>query len=294
MNKKSFSSADLLLICVVMIWGSNYTFGKIALREFSPTSFAALRTMLSAPILLLVLSIREKGLHITKGDILPFALLGLLGHCLNRLCWSYGLTLTTASNASLLLAITPIHVALLATLFGIERVHRKSAVGIAVALLGVFFVLKADLVNVRFGKATLVGDVFMLGTGVLWALFTIYAKHLLQNHSILKLTAWSAQFGAAFMIPFALRSLIQGELAGISLKAWGCLLVVSFLGNALSHLFWITGIFKIGPTKTTVYQTLVPLVAIFIAVMVLGESLALAQMVGAALILGGVYLTRIG
>jgi len=202
--------------------------------------------MLSAPILLLVLSIREKGLHITKGDILPFALLGLLGHCLNRLCWSYGLTLTTASNASLLLAITPIHVALLATLFGIERVHRKSAAGIAVALLGVFFVLKADLVNVRFGKATLVGDVFMLGTGVLWALFTIYAKHLLQNHSILKLTAWSAQFGAAFMIPFALRSLIQGELAGISLKAWVCLLVVSFLGNALSHLFWITGIFNLS------------------------------------------------
>lgn len=69
---------------------------------------------------------------------------------------------------------------------------------------------------------------------------------------------------------------------------------MSLLGNALSHLFWITGIFKIGPTKTTIYQTLVPLVAIFVAVMVLAESLALVQMVGAVLILGGVYLTRIG
>jgi drug/metabolite transporter (DMT)-like permease len=243
---------------------------------------------------MLALSIREKGLHITRGDILPFALLGLLGHCLNRLCWSYGLTFTTASNASLLLAITPIHVALLATLFRMERIGRKSAMGIVVALLGVFFVVKADLANLRFGKATLVGDFFMLGTGVSWALFNIYAKHLLRDHSILKLTAWSAQFGGAFMIPFVLRSLIQGELAGISLKAWGCLFVVSFLGNALSHLFWMTGIFKIGATKTTVYQTLVPLVAILIAVTVLGESLVLAQMVGAGLILGGVYLTRIG
>jgi len=134
----------------------------------------------------------------------------------------------------------------------------------------------------------------MLGTGFSWALFTIYAKHLLQNHSILKLTAWSAQFGAAFMLPFALKPLTQGALAGISSKAWFCLLFVSLLGNTLSHLFWITGIFKIGPTKTTIYQTLVPLVAIFVAVMVLAESLALVQMVGAVLILGGVYLTRIG
>jgi len=294
MNKKTFSSADLLLICLVVIWGGNYTLGKVALREFSPTSFAALRTMLSAPILLLALSIREKGLHITKGDIVPFVLLGLLGHCLNRLCWSYGLTFTTASNASLLMATTPIHVALLATLFRIERIGWKSAVGIAVALLGVFFVVKGDLANVRFGRATLVGDLSMLGAGVSWALFTIYAKHLLGDHSILRLTAWSASFGATFMVPFVLRPLTTGLFLGISSKAWLCLLVVSILGNALAHLFWITGIFQIGPTKTTVYQTLVPLVAIFIAVMVLGESLALAQMIGAALILGGVYLTRMG
>jgi len=139
MNERTFSYADLLLICVVIIWGANYTFGKVALREFGPTGFASLRTIFSTPILLIALSIKEKGLHLTREDILPFALLGFFGHFLNRICWSYGLSFTTASNASLLMAITPIHVVLLARLFRIEKVHRKSAVGITVALVGVLF-----------------------------------------------------------------------------------------------------------------------------------------------------------
>ena len=60
----------------------------------------------------------------------------------------------------------------------------------------------------------------------------------------------------------------------------------------MAHIFWIAGISQIGPTRTTMYQTFVPLVAIFFAVMFLGESLLWAQIIGAALVLGGVYLTR--
>lgn len=294
MDEKTFSYADLLLICVVIIWGANFTFAKIALREFGPTSFAALRTIFAAPVLLMVLSLKEKGLHFRKQDILPLLVLGLLGHFLNRFGWSYGLNLTTASNASILMATTPIHVALFATLFRIERITLKSAVGIAVAFLGVLFVIRGDLSHVRLGKTTLLGDVFVLGAALSWGFFAIYVKHLLQNHSILRLTAWSAQFGAAFMVPFILRPLAQGALAHHSLKGWLCLLCVSLLGNALSHLFWITGISKIGPTRTTMYQTFVPLVAIFFAVMVLAESVVLVQIIGAVLVLGGVYLTRFG
>lgn len=68
------------------------------------------------------------------------------------------------------------------------------------------------------------------------------------------------------------RRLAQGAFAHNTLKGWLCLLYVSILGNALAHLSWVTGISKIGPTRTTMYQTFVPLVAIFFAVLFLGKA----------------------
>jgi drug/metabolite transporter (DMT)-like permease len=77
MNERTFSIADLFLLCVVVIWGTNFTVAKIALREFDPTSFAALRTILAAPVLFIVLGLKEKGVHFTKKDIPPFVILAL-------------------------------------------------------------------------------------------------------------------------------------------------------------------------------------------------------------------------
>jgi drug/metabolite transporter (DMT)-like permease len=290
MDEKTLSFADLLLLCVVVIWGTNYTVGKIALREFDPTSFAALRTILAAPVLFLALGLKERGVHLTKKDIPPFVILGLLGNVLNRFAWSYGLHFTTASNASLLMSTAPILAALFASIFRIERVTLKSALGIGVAFLGVFFVIKGDFSDL--GKATLMGDFLMLGAALSWALFSIFAKPFLRDYNILKLTAWSSQFGAVFLVPFILRPLAQGAFAHPTLKGWLCLLYVSILGNALAHVFWVAGISKIGPTRTTMYQTFVPVVAIFFAVMFLGESLLGIQVVGVVLVLGGVYVTR--
>ena len=289
---KSLSYADLLLLTVVFIWATNYTFGKIALREFEPTSIAALRTLFAAPILLVVVALKERCLHIGKKDILPFAILGLLGHFLNRFGWSYGLNFTTASNASLLMATTPIIAAVFATFLRVERITLIAAIGIAVTVLGVFFVIEKDFSSLEFGKATVFGDFFVLGGAFSFALFSVYAKYFLHEYSILRLTAFSAQFGAFFMVPFILGPLFRGALFHHSLKAWLCLLYISILGNALTALFWIIGISKIGPTRTTMYQTLVPLVAIAFAMVMLGERLFKVQVIGMVLVLGGSYLTR--
>jgi len=292
MNERAFSVADLFLLCVVVIWGTSFTAAKIALREFDPISFAALRTIAAAPVLFIILILKEKGIHFAKKDILPFVIMGLFGHFLNRFCWSYGLKFTTASNASLLMSATPIFAALLASVFRIERVTLKSSIGIGLAFLGVFFVIKGGFSQPGLGKATLLGDFFILGTSLSWALFSVFAKHLLRDRSILKVTAWSCQFGAGFMVPFIIGPLAKGAFAYPSAKAWLCLLYVGILANAVAHVFWITGISKIGPTRTNMYQTFVPLVAIFFAVMFLGETLFWVQIIGAALVLGGVYLTR--
>ena len=190
------------------------------------------------------------------------------------------------------MSATPILAAVLASLSRIERITLRSAIGIGLAFLGVFFVIKGGFSQPGLGKATLLGDFLILGAALSWAVFSVFAKHLLRDRSILKVTAWSCQFGAAFMVPFIIGPLAKGAFAHPTATAWLCLLYVGIVANAVVHVFWITGISQIGPTRTNMYQTFVPLVAIFFAVMFLGESLLWAQIIGAALVLGGVYLTR--
>jgi len=290
MIKEKFSSTDFSLLCVAFIWGNVYIFGKIALR----VSFAALRTVLAVPVLLLVLSCKENGLHLGKKDIIPFALLGFLGHFLNRLSFSYGLHYTSASSASILMSITPVFAALFGAFLHIEKVSLRSSLGIVIAFLGVFLVIKGDWSQVELSSVTLKGDYFILGATLSWALFTVLAKRMLKEHTSLRLTTWTAFFGAVFMMPFLIKPLAQNAFVQPSLKAWLCLLYVSIMANALAQLLWVRGIEKIGPTKTTIYICLVPLVAIFFAGIILMESILPIQFFGVLLVLAGVYLTRFG
>lgn len=253
MIKTKFSSTDFSLLCVAFIWGNVYIFGKIALREFDPVSFAALRTLLAVPFLLIALGFKENGLHLGKKDIIPLALLGFLGHFLNRLSFSYGLNYTSASSASILMSTTPVFAAIFGTFLRIEKVSLRSIFGIATAFAGVFLVITGDWAQVELSSVTLKGDFFILGATLSWALFTVLAKTLLKEHTSLKLTTWTAFFGAVFMMPFLVKPLAQNAFVQPSLKAWLCLLYVSIMANALAQLLWVTGIEKIGPTKTTIY-----------------------------------------
>ena len=293
MKHAPFSSTDFLLLLVVIIWGTVFPFGKIALQEFHPLTFAALRTIMAAPVLLLAVALRENGLFLTKKDVIPYALLGFLGQFINRICFSYGLNYTTASSASIIMGATPVFAAVFAFFLGIERITLFSAIGTFSAVVGVFFVIKGDMTFTSFNTMFLWGDLFIMGAAVSWALFTVCTKRVLNIYGILRTTAWSSAFGALFMVPFLFSALQQEPLFDYSLKAWLCVLYVSLLANALAHIFWLTGISNIGPTKTTIYQTLVPIVAIFLSQIMLSEPLLPAQTAGMLLILGGIYLTRL-
>ncbi len=294
MKRAGFSYVDILLLTVVIIWGTVFSFGKIALREFDPATFAALRTIMAAPILLLAMRIRENCLSLTRKELISFALLGFLGQFINRMSFSYGLSYTTASSASIIMGTTPVFTVLFALCSRIERVTAVSAAGIISAFIGVSLVVKGDWSYTTLRSVFLWGDLFILGAAASWALFTVVAKQVVTSHGILRTTAWSSAFGALFMLPVFFTSARQGDLLDCSFTAWLCVLYVSLLANALAHILWITGISRIGPTKTTIYQTLVPIVAILFARSMLSEPLLSTQIAGVVLILGGVYLTRFG
>lgn len=291
-SKARFSYVDILLLVVVIIWGTDFPLCKIALREFYPTTFAALRTMLAAPTLLLALRIREGSFHVSPKGLIALAMLGFFGQFLNRISFSYGLTYTTGSSASIIMASSPIFAALLALGLNVEQITVRSCLGIIFAFAGVSVVMKGDWPGTPLSGTLLLGDLLILGAALSWAMFSVHAKRVVTVYGILRTTAWSSTFGALFMLPVLTVSVQHDPVLQHSLSAWMCVVYISIMGNAIAHIFWISGVSRIGPTRTTIYLTLVPIVAIILSQIILGEAFLATHLLGVALTIGGVYLTR--
>ena len=195
-EKQKFSLTDFSLIMATVIWGSDYPFAKIAMQEISPLSFSAARTLLATAALFPFFLIQESSWKVSRRDFLYLILLACFGTFLNRICWSVGLSLSTASNAALLMTTSPIFVLITSVLLFRSSVTWRATAGIVVAFVGVFLVIRGDLKGWDWRSTYFLGDLILLGAAVSWALFTALAKFLLKDYSSLKVTAYVMAIGS--------------------------------------------------------------------------------------------------
>ncbi len=290
-ERKGISPTDLYLVLATVLWGSDYLFAKIALREVSPLSFAAIRTLISTAVMFPIFLRQEKDWAVKPRHLLSLFGLALLGTFFNRVCWSKGVDLTTASNASLLSTTSPIFVLLISFFLFRTAVSWRGALGILVSFVGVSLVIQGDWKEWAKGGGHVWGDLLILLASLTWAFFTVLAKVLMKDHSSLKVTAYIMLIGSILFLPF-LANEKAGGWSGVSLMGWVSVLYVAFTGNFLAYFFWMYGIQNIGPMRTILYSYLTPITAILFAVPLLGETLTAGQIWGALIVFGGIFLAR--
>lgn len=288
-----FRSVDLVLVVMVLIWGVNYPAIKRALRDFYPMSFNLPRFILASLFILFLLKVMEKGVPLRRKDWLPILGLALLGHTIYQLLFIYGIYHTSVSNASVIMATSPIFVALLSSFSRYERVKLWTWVGVFLSFFGIYLIVQANSGGWKLGGFSYKGDFLIMGCAVCWSLYTVIAKPLLKRYSPLRLTAVSMALGTLFLIPFSFRELWQQDWHKIAPISWLALVYSFSLAIAIGYTIWYIGVAKLGATRTSVYSNLIPVAAIFFAWVFLEERLTLGQIAGAALVLFGVFLTRI-
>lgn len=283
-------TTDLTMLLVVLIWGMNFSVTKIALTELPPLAFAALRFSGAAVLLWLLLRWREGVQPLPKGMLWKLTWVGIIGNTLYQICFTYGLTITTAANGALLIAITPALVALFGALLGIERLRRTTILGIGLALAGVVLVLLAR--GLAFTRTGLLGDALMLGCAVSWTIYTLGVRTVAGGMSPLAITTWTMLTGVPGLILVSLPDLFRVEWAAVSPTAWAGLAYSMILALVVSYVLWNNSVRVAGSNRTAIYGCAIPLVAALAAWPLLGEVPTPLQAVGAVLIIGGVLLTR--
>lgn len=292
MNFK-FTRTDVLIWLVVLIWGSIFSVIKYSLQEITPLAFVALRFACTSLLLLAIVWLIEGPPRIERQDWGRVIAVGLTSIGIYQLLFTVGLRYTTASNSSLIIATAPIWTALFGTLLGSERVGPRQVLGIALSFTGVALIVQAGSASLRLDAESLQGDLLSLGAAASTALSAVLAKGPLQRYSSLRLMTWGIIVGTLFALPLGLGDLMGMHWGEVSLTSWLGLGYSIVFASVIGYVFWFKGIGDLGATKTMVYGNLIPVVAVLVAALTLGEKLTLGHLAGGAIILTGVTLTRL-
>lgn len=285
------SGGDLFLIGAVLAWGINFPIAKYALDFMDPVIFSATRYFAASILLFGILLVKNTAIGISVREAGMLVIIGLLSVTLFQGGWAYGLSLTSASKASVLITTSPIFGALIAALMG-NRPSTKAWVGILVSFLGVAVVINNSLTEITFDGGSIVGDLLIVGASMMWALYTYVSGPLVARRGPLLVTAWATLFGSITLNLIGIPSLIEQNWTVIPTLAWLSWASTAIFGAALAFVWYCAGIARLGVTKGMVYSFLIPVVAILSSVILLDEVITPIQVFGAAIVLIGVKLTR--
>jgi drug/metabolite transporter (DMT)-like permease len=287
------------MLLTISIWGINFTAVKIALASFAPLAFNAVRFTLATSVTMLVLAWQARATHdnsllrVPSRDIGRIVLLGLAGHSIYQVLFANGLARTTPANASLLMATSPIWVAVLGYLLRIERINRLMFAGIILSFAGIALLVSSGG-KVGLGGSTLLGDAMLLGCAILWAVYTTASKPLLGRYSPLKLTAWSMVAGTIPLVFAGIPDLLRQDWSAVPPIAWAALFYSAVFSVTVGYVIWYASVQRVGNARTAIFSNLTPIVAILFAWLTLGDALAPLQLLGAIIVLTGLVITRRG
>ena len=201
---------------------------------------------------------------------------------------------TTASTASFLLNANIILIPILAFFIIKERITKRFFIGLALALIGVFFVIfdenLLDLANLSLGSIG--GNLLALGSGLGWALYTVFLKKFFSDDNPLLVTFLSLLMGSFYLVFFAF--LIPPIDMAINLLGIFLILVIAILGTSFAYSLWLDILSYLSTTETGIIQALVPIFSVVWSVAFLGEGKSVTYFfgIGAVLIIASIIIVE--
>ncbi|XWN36505.1 MAG: DMT family transporter [Balneola sp.] len=284
---------DLTLIGVAVIWALNFSVVKIALLEFDPYSFNAIRFFLAFALLYFAAKRKGFSLKVKREHFWALIGIGLIGNLLYQMLFIVGLNLTKAANASVMLGTIPIWVALLSQFFTDEKLTFVKSIGVVFAFSGVALIVAGGNNEISFESDTFLGDIITILSAVVWAVYTVLSKRYLRFYNSTQFSAFMALVGFICLSLIGAPSLLELNWGSISPKAYGGLIYSGTLSVGIAYLIWNNGIVKIGAVRTATYQNLVPVLGLVFGVIILDEVLTLFQYIGSLSVIAGIVMARL-
>ncbi len=277
MNKRHL----IPLFAAFVLWGSQYVISKIALRTVPPVTLLALRYLVSVPALFIVLRLRHALTPIKKGDWPILFAIGFTGYFASFCLQMLGINRLTGSVSSLLGAMNPIFIPILAAFFLHERITPAKIACVALSMAGVVVIVGVD------GTVDASGALLMLASVFLWSTASIIIRRVSGRYDPMQIALIAILCALPFTGGWSLIEL-QSAPCSFTLESVLAVLYMGVLGTAVTHSLWNYSLRVMDASFCSMFYPMQPLVSSILGVLFLHEAVTPGFVIGALMICCGI------
>ena len=276
-------------LLAIFIWAGNTVINKLAVGAIFPAEIGFYRWLLAGllftPFMLKAVIAHWPQIRPNLGKIF---ILGVLGMAVYQSLAYFAATLTTATNMGIILSLMPLMSLAMAIISLGQRLTAGALFGAVLSFAGVLVVVSSGSLGALLQHGVNLGDAMMLIATLAYAIYSTLLKKWQLRLPPLVLLYLQVLVAIVVLFPlYAMSSKTGLTLQNIPLVLYACL-----LASMLAPLAWMQAVQRLGPSRTTLFFNLLPLITALIAALVLKEQLAMYHLVGGLLTLGGVILSE--
>ena len=287
---------------VIIIWAINFIAAKIGLRSLPAITLASFRVVLAGAVMLpfylfcsrlpaFAAVAESRRREFALRDLWPFLYMGFFGVVMNQVCFTVGLRYTSVGHAAVIVGMGPIYTLIFAVLLQLERATWRKAIGMAIAFTGIAVMASENGISAH--SPSVLGDVITMTGSVGFAMYVVLGKRLGGRYDALTMTAFSHYAGALIVLPVAIyRAVTLGSAEhwrGIAWTGWAAMFYMAIFSSAVAYVFYFWLLRYLEASQLSAFTYLLPVVATILGILWLGEKGSWSQVLGGALVLGGVY-----
>lgn len=281
-----------LLVLMVTIWASNFAVAKVVVKQIPPLLTVSLRMLLAGAAMLPIYRAwtRRTGRTGWSREDFPLLMfLGLVGVGLNQALFVIGISITSVSHAAILIGLTPMLVLTMASISGLERMSRARLAGMGMALCGVG-ILQTGSSPAR--TASTQGDLLIFLAASAFALFTVRSKAEIHRFGGVTVNTFAYVGSGVALLPITIWYANTFDFRGVTWNVWAGLVYMALFPAVICYLIYYYALTWIPASRVSAFAYLQPLIAVLIAIPVLGEYPTTSLLGGGALVLAGVFVAE--
>jgi drug/metabolite transporter (DMT)-like permease len=285
-----FTVVYLLPFFTVLIWGGNAIVNKMSASMIEPSAMSFYRWALAILVMtpFCLPKVKRHWPEIRKNSA-KLAFLALLGMVLNQSLGYYAAATTTASNMALITSLVPLLAVFISVPLLGKRISKLSIVGGVISLAGLAFMLGRGDLSFFLHQDISQGDGLMVLAAIVYATYCVLLKRWKMQLSSWMLIYTQGVFAVIMLFPLLLTS----EQILPSSSALPLIAYAGLLGSFVAPLLWVKAIDLIGADGSAMFMNLLPVIAVALAAVLLGESITQFHLIGGLMVISGVILSQI-
>ena len=285
--------AYLMLILCALFWSGNFIVGKFAtLYEIPPLTLNFFRWLI-VWIVLIPFTFRDilNNIKVIKKSFYPLLLMSITSISVFNSVVYYSLNFTQVLNGALMISIIPVLIVFISFIFNTEKINLSQIFGLILSITGVITIVTrldfTKIINLDLNK----GDLWLLVAMLSWAIYSTMLRTHKTELKYLSFMSVIISIGLIFLFPQFLFEFYNYQVIRFNIPIFLITIYVVLFAGLGSYILWNKAVVIVGPNKAGIFLHLMPVFSSFMAIFLLNEKLMHFHIIGATIIIIGIYLS---